>query len=67
MTSFLYGALAGLLTGCFGGFIASALISANRAGAFQQADDEDKQIQAAIDYQSMTALEEEFMFARTAS
>jgi gas vesicle protein len=67
MTSFLYGALAGLLTGGFVGFIASALISANRAGAFQQAADDESQVQALLDYQSMTALEEEFMFAKTAS
>ena len=67
MTSFTLGVICGTMIGCFIGFVITALISANRAGAFQQAYDEDKQIQAAIDYQSMTALEEEFMFAKTAS
>ena len=66
MTTFTLGVLCGTMIGCFIGFVITALISANLAGAFQQADDEDKQIQAAIDYQSMTALEEEFMFAKTA-
>jgi predicted acylesterase/phospholipase RssA len=66
MESFTLGVICGTLIGAFVGFVVCALISANRAGAFQQADDEDKQIQAAIDYQSMTALEEEFMFAKTA-
>lgn len=67
MEQFLYGVFCGSMIGAFVGFVVTSLIAANRAGAFQQADDEDKQIQAAIDYQSMTALEEEFMFAKTAS
>ena len=66
MTTFTLGVLCGSMMGAFVGFVVASLIAANRAGAFQQADDEDKQIQAAIDYQPMTALEEEFMFAKTA-
>jgi hypothetical protein len=67
MSNFLIGVICGSMIGAFVGFVVASLIAANRAGAFQQADDEEKQIQAAIDYQSMTALEEEFMFAKTAS
>lgn len=56
--------LVGVAVGGFIGFIVASLLSALKADAYQQQEDDEAQVQALLDYQAMTSLEREFPIAR---